>query len=200
MLWQIELKFCIWLSLNEHQIKFECHQFLYELCRFWDLEYWKYSFHTFLCAFTYWTEILYDFHLMNFRLKSSVINFVIFCWNNTRFGTENFKYSFPHSCHIYVCFDILSLNVVYDFLFMNFRSSDWHYLRSNLKELCPYWMFSFAHFSCACLATELEFLIWLYFVTHYSISNLLCTVCGAFGIQENLYITDTQGTEGICPL
>ena len=100
MLWHIELKFCIWLSVTVLQIKFECHQFasifvgvmpllglripeihsfphffltcfdilswnldcdflllyyrsslsvvnmrqcLWELCPFWDWEYWKYT-------------------------------------------------------------------------------------------------------------------------------------------------------------
>ena len=28
MLWNIEVKFCIWLSIHELQIQFECHQFL----------------------------------------------------------------------------------------------------------------------------------------------------------------------------
>ena len=37
------------------------HQFLWELCPFWNLEYWKYTvFYTFLLhALTYWAEILH---------------------------------------------------------------------------------------------------------------------------------------------
>ena len=34
MLWHIELKFCIWLCFTVLQIKFECQQFLRELCPF----------------------------------------------------------------------------------------------------------------------------------------------------------------------
>ena len=67
MLWHIELKFCIWLFLTVLQIKFECRQFLWELCPFWNLEYWKYTvFHTFLLhALTYWAEI---FHMTLFNV------------------------------------------------------------------------------------------------------------------------------------
>ena len=47
------------------------------------------------------------------------------------------------------CFDLLRWNLVYDFLFMIFRSSDCHCLRSSLKELYryPLWMYSFGHVS-----------------------------------------------------
>ena len=118
MLWPIELKFCIWLWFTVLQIKFEfpqfpfifvgvmpflelrilkirrfrhfsitcfdilswnfaydfvllyyrsklsvvnLRQFLWELCPFWNLEYWKYTvFRTFLLhVLTYWAEILH---------------------------------------------------------------------------------------------------------------------------------------------
>ena len=39
MLWHIELKFCIWLCFTVLQIKFECRQFLWELCPFWNSKY-----------------------------------------------------------------------------------------------------------------------------------------------------------------
>ena len=70
---------------------------------------------------------------------SSILSELFPFWN-----WKYLKYSFPHSYH--TLFDISSWNVVYDFLFMNFRSSDCHYLGSCLKELCPLRMFSFAHF------------------------------------------------------
>ena len=76
------------------------------------------------------------------------------------------------------CFEILSWItelMVYDF-FMNFRSSDLHYLWWSLKELCHLWMYSFAQFSCACFEIELKFLIWLCFLTHHSISKVLAII------------------------
>ena len=95
MLWHIELKFCIWLCFTVLQIKFECRQlrqFLWELCPFWNLEYWKYTvFRTFLLhAFRYWAEIL---HMTLFywttdqvRVSSICVNF---CGSYAPFGTFN---------------------------------------------------------------------------------------------------------------
>ena len=48
MLWQIELKFCIWRCFNVLQIKFECYQFASIFVRV-----------KLLHALTYWAEILY---------------------------------------------------------------------------------------------------------------------------------------------
>ena len=65
-------------------------QFLWELCPFWNLNYWKYTvFRTFLLhALTYWAEIL---HMTLFycttdqvRVSSICVNF---CWSNAPFGT-----------------------------------------------------------------------------------------------------------------
>ena len=93
MLWDIELKFCIWLCFTVLQIKFECRQFasiFVELCPFWNLNYWKYTvFRTFLLhALTYWAEIL---HMTLFycttdqvRVSSICVNF---CGSYAPFGT-----------------------------------------------------------------------------------------------------------------
>ena len=147
MLWDIDLKFCIWLCFTVLQIKFECRQFasifvgvmpllelklleihsfphfsitcfdilswnfaydfvlryyrsrssvvnlrqfLWELCPFWNLNYWKYTvFRTFLLhALTYWAEIL---HMTLFycttdqvRVSSICVNF---CGSYAPFGT-----------------------------------------------------------------------------------------------------------------
>ena len=90
MLWHIELKFCTWLCFTVLQIKFECRQFLWELCPFWNLNYWKYTvFRTFLLhALTYWAEIM---HMTLFycttdqvRVSSICINF---CGSNAPFAT-----------------------------------------------------------------------------------------------------------------
>ena len=75
MHWNIELKFCIWLCLTVQQIKFECSQFLWELCPFWNLEYWKYSFlHFSLTCFDIISWICTWLCLMYYRSRSSVIS------------------------------------------------------------------------------------------------------------------------------
>ena len=81
MLWNIELIFCIWLCFTILQIKFECCQFLWVLCPFWKLEYWKYTVFRFflLHALTYWAVILF-MTLFNcttdqVRLSSISVNF-----------------------------------------------------------------------------------------------------------------------------
>ena len=49
----------------------DLRQFLWELCPFWNLEYWKYSFRTFLIhALTYWAEI---FHMTLFYYTSDQV-------------------------------------------------------------------------------------------------------------------------------
>ena len=60
-LWHIGLKFWIWFCFTLLQIKFECRQFLWELCPFWNVENWKYTVFRslFLHALTYWAEILH---------------------------------------------------------------------------------------------------------------------------------------------
>ena len=91
MLWHIELKFCIWLCFTVLQIKFECRQFLCELCPFWNSEYWKYTvFRTFFWhALTYWAEnlrmALFYWNKDQLRLSSICVNFL---WEES-FGTLN---------------------------------------------------------------------------------------------------------------
>ena len=85
MLWHIELKFCIWLCFTVLQINLECHQFasifLWELCPFWNLKYWKYTvFRSFLLhTLTYCAEILH-MTLLYYRSSLSVINLLQFLW------------------------------------------------------------------------------------------------------------------------
>ena len=94
MLWHIELKFCIWLCFTVLHIKFECRQFrqfLWELCPFWNSEYWKYSFLIFLLhALTYWAEILHMTLLYcttdQVRVSSICANFY---GSYAPFGTQN---------------------------------------------------------------------------------------------------------------
>ena len=76
MLWHIELKFCIWLCFTVLQIKFECRQLLWELCPFWNLNYWKYSFPHFspTCFDILSWNFAHDFVLMYYRSSFSVVN------------------------------------------------------------------------------------------------------------------------------
>ena len=61
MLWHIEGVVFFLLYYRSSSSVVNLHQVLYELCPFWNLEYWKYTvFRTFLLnALTYWAEILY---------------------------------------------------------------------------------------------------------------------------------------------
>ena len=78
MLWNIDLKFCIWLCLTVLQIKFQCLQFapiFVELCPFWTLEYWPWKYTVFrfflLHALTYWAVILHMtlFSVLQFKFE-----------------------------------------------------------------------------------------------------------------------------------
>ena len=93
MLWHIELKLWWWLCFDVLQIKFVFRQLtsiLWELCPFWNSEYWKYMvFHTFLLyALRYWAEIL---HLTLFYCNTDQVWVssicVNFCGSCAPFGT-----------------------------------------------------------------------------------------------------------------
>ena len=101
------------------------HQFLWELCPFWNLEYWKYTvFRTFLLhALTYWAGILHMtlFHRTTDQVwvPSICVNV---CWSYAPFELRMLKIlTFPHFS--LTCFDILSWNFAYDFVLLYFRSS-----------------------------------------------------------------------------
>ena len=117
----------IWSSSNVVNFR----QFLLEL--FWTLEYWKHTvFRIFLLhALTYWAEI---FHLTLFYcttdqvwVSSICLNF---CGSYAPFGTYNTGNI--HYCALFwlTCFDILSWNFTFDFVFLYYRSS-LNFCRSN---------------------------------------------------------------------
>ena len=75
-------------------------QFLWELCPFCNLQYWKYTvFRTLLLhALTYWAEILhmswYDFGLLYYRSSSSVVTLRQFLWELCPFwNLQYWKYT-----------------------------------------------------------------------------------------------------------
>ena len=98
------------LSYRSSSSVVNLRQFLWELCPFWNLEYWKYTvFCTFfLHALTCWAEIL---HMTLFycttgqlQVSSMCINF---CRSNVPFGFRILEiHSFPHFSHAF--FDKLS--------------------------------------------------------------------------------------------
>ena len=72
------------------------HQVLLELCPFWNLEYWKYSFPHFspTCSDILSWNFAHDFVLMNYRSSSSVVNLHQFLWELCPFwNLEYWKYT-----------------------------------------------------------------------------------------------------------
>ena len=100
-------------------------QFLWELCPFWNLEYWEYTVFRFFLfyALTYWAEIL---HMTLFyctldqvRVSSICVNF---CRSYAPLGLRILEIHsiLPFSL---TCFDILSWNFAYEFILLYYRSS-----------------------------------------------------------------------------
>ena len=116
-------------------------QFLWELCPFWNLEYWKYTvFRTFLLhplTVLSWTFACYFVYFYARKIKFKCHQFPsIFAGVMLLFNFKLFQIcSFPHFSP--TCFDILSSNFVYDFVFMYHRSSlSVVILHQFLYELC----------------------------------------------------------------
>ena len=144
MFWHFDLKFCIWLCFYECKIKFELGYGRIIIGRVMPLWLWKFVIiHSFphfshTCFDIFSWNLVYDFAVINIRSSSSVVIFVNFCWVMPLLNLEYWKYSFPHFSHTY--FDIISWNLVYDFVVMNFRSSlSVINFRQFLFELWPIW-------------------------------------------------------------
>ena len=129
MLWHIELKFCIWLSLTLLQIKFECCKFasifvgVTPLLELRILEIHSFP-HFSLTSFDILSwNFSYDFVLLYYRSSSSIVNLGQFLLELCPFwNLEYWKiHSFPHFS--LTCFDILSWNFAYDFVLFYYRTS-----------------------------------------------------------------------------
>ena len=99
-------------------------KFLWELCPFWNLEYWKYTvFRTFLLhPFTYWAEsFAYYFVFLYYRSSLSVVNLRLFLELCLFWNLEYWKYSFP--LFSLTLFDILSWHFAHDFVLLYYRST-----------------------------------------------------------------------------
>ena len=118
------------------------HQFLKDLCPFWNIEYLKYAVFRFFLqhALTYWAEILHmtlfycttDSSLSVATLRQFLKELCLFL------NLEYRKYSFQQFSP--TCFDILSWNFNDDFVLMYYRSNSCVVnLRQFLWELCPFW-------------------------------------------------------------
>ena len=130
-------------------------QFLWELCPFWNLNYWKYT----------QFSALFSYMLWHIDLKFCI--WLCFTVLQIKFECRQFAsifvgvmsllelkilqiHSFPHFS--LTCFDILSWNFAYDFVLLYHRSSSSVVnLHQFLWESCPfwnlnYWKYSFTHF------------------------------------------------------
>ena len=161
MIWDIELKFCIWLCYTVILIKFECRPFasifvgVMPLLELKLLEIHSFPHFSLTCFDILSWNFAYDFVLLYYRSSSSVVNLRQFLWELCPFWNLNYwKYSFPHFS--LTCFDILSWNFAYGFVLLYYRSSSSVInLCQFLSELCPfwnlnYWKYSFPHFSPTC--------------------------------------------------
>ena len=131
MLWHIELNFCTWLCSNVLQIKFECRQFassfvgVMPLLELRILEIHSFPHFSLTCFDILSWNFAHDFFLMYYRSSLSVINLRQVSWELCPFWNLNYwKYSFPHFS--LTCFDILSWNFAYDFVYLYYRSSSSH--------------------------------------------------------------------------
>ena len=131
------------------------HQFLWELCPFCNLQYWKYSFpHFSLTCFDILSwNFAYDFVLLYYRSSSSVVNLRQFLLELCPFwNSEYWKYT------VFRMFLLHALTYWTEILHMtwfNWNTDQVQVLSicvNFLWELCPFWnleylRYSFLHFS-----------------------------------------------------
>ena len=98
-------------------------QFLWELCPFWNLEYWKYTvFRNFLLhPLTYWAESVHITFFSVLQIKFECCQFASILELCLFSNLEYCKYSFLHFS--VTRFDILSWNFAHDFVLMYYRST-----------------------------------------------------------------------------
>ena len=152
-------------------------QFLWELCPFWNLEYWKYTvFRTFLLhALTYLAEILHLIFFTVLQIKFECRQFAsIFVGVMPLLELRILEiHSFLHFS--LTCFDIhvLSWNFAYDFVLLyNRLSSSVVNLRQFLWELCPFWNFQYWKYTFFCTFLLHAFTYWAEFF-HMTLFNVL---------------------------
>ena len=100
MLLHIELKFCIWLCFTVQQNKLECRQFasifvgVMSLLELWILEIHSFPRFSLTCFYILNWNFAYDFVLLYYRSRSSVVNLRQFLWELCPFwNLEFWKYT-----------------------------------------------------------------------------------------------------------
>ena len=150
MLWHIELKFCIWLCFTVLQIKFQCRQFLWELCPFGNLNYWKYSFPHFspTCFDILSWNYAHDFVLMYYRSSLSVVNLRQVLWELCPFWNLNY---WKHT--VFRTFLLHALTYWVEIVHMTLFYCTTDQVRVSsicinfLWELCPFWNFEYLKYT-----------------------------------------------------
>ena len=158
VLWDLDLKFGIWICLDIIQIKFDfgcvwpTFTWVIALCK-------KSVFRTFLCHLsTYWVEISYMnlswHHTGQDRLWSRLTYFYMSYCPLQKFRFPDYSLS---------SFDILSWNFIYEFVFAAYRSrSTFVAFDLLLHELLPFVKIPFSgHFFVIFRHIELKFHIWI---------------------------------------
>ena len=163
MLWHIELKFCKWLCFTVLQIKFECRQFalmfvgVMPLLELRILKIHSFPHFSLSCFDILSSNFAYDFVLPYYRSSSSVVNLALmFVGVMPLLELRIMKiHSFPHFS--LSCFDILSSNFAYDFVFtvlqIKFECRHFASIFEGVMPLCELRikvMCSFPHFSPTC--------------------------------------------------
>ena len=170
MLWQIELKFCIWLSITVLQIKFECRHFAFMFVGVMPLlELRILKIHSFLHFSLSGFDILssnfaYDFVLPYYRSNSSVVNLRQFLWElcpfwNLEYWKDTvFRTFLLHALTYWA--EILHMTLFYCTIDQIWVSSIFVGVMP-LLELRILKIHNFLHFSLTCFDIELKFCIWL---------------------------------------
>ena len=151
-------------------------QVLWELCPFWNLEYWKYTVsRTFLLhALTYWAEIL---HMTLFYCNTDQVWVSSICikfWGSyASFGTWNTGNTQFSALFSYMLWHIELKNYAHDFVLLKYRSSSSVVnLRQVLWELCPFWNLEYWKYTVFCTFV-LHVLTYWAEIFHMTLFNVL---------------------------
>ena len=143
--WNFAYDFVLLYYRSSSSVVNLCH-FLWELCPFWNLNYWKYTVSSvfLLHALTYWAEILHMtlFYCTTDQVRVSSIFVGVMPLLELKLLEIQFSALSP------TCFDILSSNFAHDFVLMYYRSSlSIVNVCQFLLELCPFWNLKYCKYT-----------------------------------------------------
>ena len=182
------------LKYRQSSIVVILRQFLWELCPFWNIKYWKYTvFRTFLLhALIYWAEILHMtlLYCTTDQVWVSSIS-VKFCGSYAPFVTYNTgNTQFSALFSRLTCLDILSWNFAYDFVLLYYRSSlSVVNFRQVLCELCPFCNLQYWKYTVFCTFLQHALTYWaqimhetLFYCTtdQVWVSSICVNFCGSY--------------------